>query len=378
MIETWSTRPNRPRLSRRDELLSVAADLFAERGFAKVTVDDIGNAVGVSGPALYHHFDGKESLLGEMLVRISDSLLTKATAIVDNVSLHKALDPIIAMHVDFAVDNRSLITVHFRDLVQARKADQQRVKDLQSAYVDIWVDIVAAQHIPVLDTKEVRVAVHAVLGLINSTPFSGRLRRDVHVSLLRTMAAGAIAGFLAEQPDELTGPQIGPVDSGPVGDEDVVGFERGLARVAAELELSELVAVDLVGSVSEAEQPSLSRMPRQGRSRCWCQLAPKAWMAQSTTLHAMLGAAILIIAISRRASRFPTVSIKWAVFNVSSRVCSMAMRDSAIRSKVTVCSETGRPNVTRCEVRRHIISRARSASPISRMQWWMRPGPRRP
>jgi AcrR family transcriptional regulator len=200
MIETWGTRPNRPRPSRRDELLSVAADLFAERGFAKVTVDDIGNAVGVSGPALYHHFDSKESLLGEMLVRISESLLTKATTIVDNISPHDALDPIIAMHVDFAVDNRSLITVHFRDLVQAQKADQRRVKDLQSAYVDIWVDIVAAQHIRVLDTREVRAAVHAALGLINSTPFSGRLRRDAHVSLLRTMASGAIAGFLSEHP----------------------------------------------------------------------------------------------------------------------------------------------------------------------------------
>ncbi len=199
MIETWSTRPNRPRLSRRDELLSVAADLFAERGFAKVTVDDIGNAVGLSGPALYHHFDGKESLLGEMLVRISESLLTKATVIVDSVSPHDALEPIIAMHVDFAVDNRSLITVHFRDLVQARKGDQRRVKDLQGAYVDIWVDIVAAQHATALDAKEVRAAVHAVLALINSTPFSGRLRRDAHVSLLQTMAAGAIAGFVAEQ-----------------------------------------------------------------------------------------------------------------------------------------------------------------------------------
>ena len=199
MIETWSARPNRPRLSRRDELLSVAADLFAERGFAKVTVDDIGNAVGLSGPALYHHFDGKESLLGEMLVRISEWLLAQATAIADSVSLPDALDPIIAMHVDFAVDNRSLITVHFRDLVQARKADQRRVKDLQGAYVDIWVDIVAAQRDTTLDTREVRAAVHAVLGLINSTPFSSRLRRDAQVSLLRTMAAGSIAGFLATE-----------------------------------------------------------------------------------------------------------------------------------------------------------------------------------
>ena len=34
------------------------------------------------------------------------------------------------------------------------------------------------------------------------------------------------------------------------------------------------------------------------------------------------------------------------------------MRDSAIRSNITVCSETGRPKVTRCAVRRQIISRA--------------------
>lgn len=192
MIELRGSRSNAGRLSRRDELLSIAADLFAERGFARVTVDDIGNAAGVSGPALYHHFDSKESLLGEMLVRISESLLSKAITIVDEVSLAKALDPMIAMHVDFAVDNRSLITVHFRDLVHARKADQRRVKDLQSAYVDIWVDSVVADHSEVLDAREVRAAVHAVFGLINSTPFSGRLRRDALVSLLRTMAVAAI------------------------------------------------------------------------------------------------------------------------------------------------------------------------------------------
>ena len=54
-----STTTSRRRPSRRVELLAVAAQLFAERGFANVTVDDIGAAAGVSGPALYHHFDGK-------------------------------------------------------------------------------------------------------------------------------------------------------------------------------------------------------------------------------------------------------------------------------------------------------------------------------
>jgi AcrR family transcriptional regulator len=112
-----SRAPRRP--SRRAELVSIAASLFAERGFANVTVDELGAAAGVSGPALYHHFDGKEALLGEMLVGISRSLLDRGLAIVDAARGETALDELIDMHVDFALDDRALITVHFRELVHA-------------------------------------------------------------------------------------------------------------------------------------------------------------------------------------------------------------------------------------------------------------------
>jgi hypothetical protein len=105
---------------------------------------------------------------------------------------------------------------------------------------------------------------------------------------------------------------------------------------------------------------------------------PCAWIAQSITLSAMLGAATLIIAISLRATLLPTVSIMYAAFSTSSRACSMPMRDSAMRSRVTVCSAIGLPNATRRLTRRHMASSARSATPMTRMQWWIRPGPRRP
>src|SRR6185295_6276275 len=107
-------------VSRRDELLSIAAGLMADFGFAGVTVDDIGAAAGISGPALYHHFDSKEAMLGEMLVRISESLLAKGRQIEAGHGVAAGEDrllALIAMHVDFAVENQSLITVHFRDLV---------------------------------------------------------------------------------------------------------------------------------------------------------------------------------------------------------------------------------------------------------------------
>ncbi|MGH3360722.1 MAG: TetR/AcrR family transcriptional regulator, partial [Nocardioidaceae bacterium] len=61
---------------RKQQILDTAAELFATRGFHGVSVHDIGTAVGVSGPALYRYFDGKNAILAEMLVDISERLLT--------------------------------------------------------------------------------------------------------------------------------------------------------------------------------------------------------------------------------------------------------------------------------------------------------------
>ncbi len=53
------------------------------------------------------------------------------------------------------------------------------------------------------------------------------------------------------------------------------------------------------------------------------------------------------------------------------------MRDSAIASRTTPWRAISWPKATREVARSHISLSARSAAPIERMQWWMRPGPRR-
>ena len=175
---------------RRKELLSIAAELFAARGFANVTVDEIGDAAGVSGPALYHHFSGKEALLGEMLIDISDYLLEGGRAVVA-VGGDDVLERLVQFHAEFAVNDRSLITVHFRDLVHATDADQQRVRQLQSRYALLWAEELRRRQ-PALDARTAQAAVHATFGLINSTPFSSRLAAVDMVELLGAMALDAL------------------------------------------------------------------------------------------------------------------------------------------------------------------------------------------
>ena len=61
-------------MSRRDELLALAARMFAERGFLATTVRDIADAAGILSGSLYHHFDSKESMVDEILRGFLDEL----------------------------------------------------------------------------------------------------------------------------------------------------------------------------------------------------------------------------------------------------------------------------------------------------------------
>ncbi len=183
--------------SRRQQILDTAAELFAERGFHGVTVDDLGAALGMSGPALYHHFTSKESILDEMLVNISRFLLaegrlrTGAAASPDN-----AVRELLRGQIDFALDQTTLITVHHRELIHASVDGRQQIRRLQAEYTSVWVDVLI-QLDPSLDRRRGLAATHAVLGLINSTRFSRHVDRATMSSMLFDMSYAALAATFA-------------------------------------------------------------------------------------------------------------------------------------------------------------------------------------
>jgi AcrR family transcriptional regulator len=60
---------------RRERLLDVARDIFAERGYRATTMDDVANAAGFTKPILYQHFVSKESLYNEIVEATAAKLL---------------------------------------------------------------------------------------------------------------------------------------------------------------------------------------------------------------------------------------------------------------------------------------------------------------
>lgn len=191
--------------TRREQILKEAARLFAERGFHGVGVDEIGAAVGISGPGLYRHFPGKDAMLAELLVGISRRLLAEGRRRIAEASgSADALESLVWGHADFALDDRSLITLHDRELDRLRDSDRKLVRQLQRQYVELWVEVVLQRHPDATETQA-RAAVHAVFGLLNSTPRlssrDGQPGRAAAGTLLRRLALAAFAALDGEAGD---------------------------------------------------------------------------------------------------------------------------------------------------------------------------------
>jgi AcrR family transcriptional regulator len=129
--------------SRRDELLDLAATMFAERGLRATTVRDIADSAGILSGSLYHHFKSKEQMVEEVLRDFLDWLFTRYQEIVG-----READPLERVKGLFmtsfeAIEDRHAQVVIYQDeakrlsglpqfeFVDARNREQRRM----------WVDI---------------------------------------------------------------------------------------------------------------------------------------------------------------------------------------------------------------------------------------------
>ncbi|UTT70892.1 TetR/AcrR family transcriptional regulator [Arthrobacter sp. DNA4] len=194
---TPTTQRGRAKENRRQALLTAAATLFAANGFNRVSLEDLGAAAGVSGPAVYRHFSGKQAVLADLLVTVSQELLDGGRQVVERTpDPQAALRQLVEFQVDFALGKPDVIRVQDRDFTNLSEQDQLAVRTLQRSYVEVWVDVLAKVH-PGTDHAELRMRAHATFGLINSTPHSvrshgRRMAAGVARPLLERMALAAL------------------------------------------------------------------------------------------------------------------------------------------------------------------------------------------
>ncbi|MGV0633798.1 TetR family transcriptional regulator KstR2 [Mycolicibacillus trivialis] len=130
-------------MTRRDELLDLAAAMFAERGLRATTVRDIADGAGILSGSLYHHFSSKEQMVDEVLRTFLDWLFDRYRQIVE--AEPNPLERLRGLFMTSfeAIEHRHAQVVIYQD--EAKRLSSQP----RFAYIDernkeqrkMWVDV---------------------------------------------------------------------------------------------------------------------------------------------------------------------------------------------------------------------------------------------
>lgn len=180
---------------RKSALLEAAADLFAAKGYHAVSTDDIGRAVGISGPGVYRHFASKVELLMTLCDAAMDHLLGGSRAIVESVGTHPAaIARLVEFHVEFAATERALLAVYLREQRELPVRELRQLRRRQREYEGVWCEAISAERADLAE-PDVRAVVKVLLSMLNGTAhIRDGIPRARLVGLLEQLAAGALGG----------------------------------------------------------------------------------------------------------------------------------------------------------------------------------------
>jgi TetR/AcrR family transcriptional regulator, cholesterol catabolism regulator len=148
--------------TRREQLLGIAAGLFAEKGFKNTTVRDIADAAGILSGSLYHHFDSKESMVDEILSTFQEELFGR-------------YDELLASDVDARTKIERAVRLSFEAIDQHRP--EVAIFQNEADYLGSFdrFGYLAERH---AQSREVWMT------LLNEGVGSGALRKDLDVELV--------------------------------------------------------------------------------------------------------------------------------------------------------------------------------------------------
>ncbi|MGQ4600926.1 TetR family transcriptional regulator [Nocardia sp. R6R-6] len=155
-------------MDRERKILDAAAELFYEKGFHGTKVDELGARAGVSGPALYRHFGGKDEILATLFNEAMDEL-GRATGVQDE-DPDRDFERLVRHHVEFAISNRHLVNVAQREdrsLVEPwlRQVNRRRLR-----YVEGW-EATVRRCLPDATAVQVAIATQTCLGMLFSIAY---------------------------------------------------------------------------------------------------------------------------------------------------------------------------------------------------------------
>lgn len=171
--EASAAAPPGRRATRRQDIIVAAAELFADAGYPAVGMDQIGAAAGITGPAIYRHFDSKAGVLAAVFDGIVDAVAARTAGGRDLEPGEPEPEPtaelgrLVTWYAAAVAQRRRLMAVWVREVHHLPPEHRLGLENRQRALVRRWRTLLAQVH-PDWSVEQVRTAVHGAFGLLNS------------------------------------------------------------------------------------------------------------------------------------------------------------------------------------------------------------------
>jgi AcrR family transcriptional regulator len=149
---------------RHDEVIAVAARVFAEKGFHATSMADLVEATGLTAGGLYHYIGSKDALLVSICDQLMEPLLTRARAIVaDGGAAEEQLRRLVREWVSHVEHNRDHMLVFNQERhVLERGAQWRHVRRQRKDFEELLAGVVGR-----LGFEDPDLALRALLGMVN-------------------------------------------------------------------------------------------------------------------------------------------------------------------------------------------------------------------
>ena len=172
-MNTPVKRKGRGPSNRKEEILVVAAELFARKGFEATSTREIGDAAGILSGSLYHHFKSKEEMLHELLKRFVDKLVPLYEKVVSaEGSAADTLKRLVMAGLMVSVENSKELTVimHERKFIN-RNPEFSYVNDVMQDVERIWFGVLqeGVRSGDFRDDLDLNLVLRIIMDMISST-----------------------------------------------------------------------------------------------------------------------------------------------------------------------------------------------------------------
>jgi len=134
--------PMKP-ITRKEEIIVVASQLFKERGYNAVSMRDIAKAMGMKAASLYNHIDGKQEILSTLILKVAEEFTEgMKKVLVSDISPVEKIEKIIEIHIDITIDYSEGLAALNNDWMHLEKEDLTRFVKMREEYEENFRSII--------------------------------------------------------------------------------------------------------------------------------------------------------------------------------------------------------------------------------------------